>query len=385
MDKLKIGLVFIGGFPEGEVHNSRIRNIGLGFIHKQWECDFISLYPTSFSKKRNNSKQKIWNNQKVVHIGGWNRYPKFYIIRFIQLIYCHLAFILFVFKNTRNYNVLYFYTPQLISSLPGMLLSKLLGVKIIIDYTDLHSANSNKLLHKIEENLMVKYSDCMFVISSFLYNHFQSRHNNIHHIPMMINFSDFRQTTESIPFNIGYIGSFGEKDGIVNILDAFAIALKNEPRLTLTLIGRDPQYMKTKELINLRGLNDYVCLKGGISHARISKELKVCDTFIMNRKKSIYSDSGYPAKLGDYLACNRPILMSDEVFFSSDFEHKREVFKYKNDDPSDLAKAILYRYDNLDEMTEISVRGHKYAKIHFNSEKISSRLVEVANQLVNNK
>ena len=105
--------------------------------------------------------------------------------------------------------MLYFYTPQLISSLPGMLLSKLLGARVIIDYTDLHSANSNKFLHKLEENLMTNYSNCMLVISNFLYNHFKTQHNNIHHIPLMINFNDFNQTIESVPFNIGYIGSFG--------------------------------------------------------------------------------------------------------------------------------------------------------------------------------
>ena len=51
LKKPKIGLVFIGEFPEGEVLNSRIRNIGSGFIRNYWSCDFISLYPTSFSKK----------------------------------------------------------------------------------------------------------------------------------------------------------------------------------------------------------------------------------------------------------------------------------------------------------------------------------------------
>ena len=382
MNKPKIGLIFIGEFPEGDVHNSRIRNIGLGFIHKQWKCDFISLYPTSFSKESNNPKQIIWNNQKVVHIGGWNKYPKFFIFRFLQLVYCHLAFILFILKNVHNYDVLYFYTPQLISSLPGMLLSKLLGARVIIDYTDLHSANSNKFLHKLEENLMTNYSNCMLVISNFLYNHFKTQHNNIHHIPLMINFNDFNQTIESVPFNIGYIGSFGEKDGIADILDAFAIAIHKEPRLTLTLIGRDPQSINTKKLIKLRGLNDYVHLTGGISHERISRELKKCDTLIMNRKKSIFSDSGYPAKLGDYFACNRPILMSDGILFSSDFNHKDEVFKYKHDDPNSLAKAIQYRYDYLNEMNEMADRGHKYAKDHFDSEKISSKVVKLAKQLV---
>ena len=90
----------------------------------------------------------------------------------------------------------------------------------------------------------------MLVISNFLYNHFKTQHNNIHHIPLMINFNDFNQTIESVPFNIGYIGSFGEKDGIADILDAFAIAIHKEPRLTLTLIGRDPQSINTKKLEN---------------------------------------------------------------------------------------------------------------------------------------
>jgi glycosyltransferase involved in cell wall biosynthesis len=102
----------------------------------------------------------------------------------------------------------------------------------------------------------------------------------------------------------------------------------------------------------------------------------------MNRIKSAFSDSGYPAKLGEYLACKRPILMSDCILFSSDFQHKKEVIKYKHDDPTDLANAILYRYKNLNEMIEMADRGHLFAKDKFDSENISTKLVELATKLV---
>lgn len=383
MSKLKIGLVFSGEFPEGEVHNSRIRNIGLGFIKENWICDFISIYPTSFSKQSNNLKQSSWKDQKIIHIGGWYRYPQSFVLRWLQIIYCHLAFIWFILFKTRKYDVLYFYTPQLVSTLPGLLLSKFIGKKIIVDYTDLHSVNKNSKWHKFEEKLIMEYADCLLVISNFLFSHFKSYQKNSFITPMMINFSEFNQSIKPIPFSIGYIGSFGEKDGIPDILDAFSIALKKEPRLTLTMIGRDPLISKTKQKIKSLGLEDYVYLVGGVNHSEIPIYLKKCDTFIMNRKKSIFSDSGYPAKLGDYLACNRPILMSDGILFSSDFNHKVEVLKYEHDNPSNLAEAILYRYNHPEEMLEMSNRGHLYAKERFDSEKISSKVVELANKLIN--
>lgn len=382
MNKLKVGFVFTGGFPEGEVHNSRIRNIGSGFIRNQWSCDFISIYPTSFSKKSDNPRQSVWKNQKIIHIGGWYQYPPFFILRCIQLIYCHLAFLCFILLKIKNYDVVYFYTPQFVSSLPGLVLSKLFNAKIIVDYTDLHSVNKFSLWHKFEEIIMLKYADCVLVISNFLFNHFRAEHENIHIIPMMVDFKEFSQPIQPIPFNIGYIGSFGEKDGVSDILNALAIALKDEPRITLTMIGRDPHKIKTKQIIKSLGLNDHVVLVGGVNHSKVVTSLKKCDTFIMNRKKSAFSDSGYPAKLGEYLACQRPILMSDCILFSSDFEHKKEVIKYKHDNPNDLANAILYRYRNPNEMTEMAIRGHLYAKGKFDSENISTKVVELASKLV---
>ena len=381
-NEYSIALIFIGEFPEGEVHNSRIRNIGSGFIRNCWSCDFISLYPTSFSKKSDNLRQSIWKNQKIIHIGGWYKYPSFFVLRFIQLIYCHLAFFWFILFKIRNYDVLYFYTPQLISSLPGLVLSKLFHTKIIVDYTDLHSVNKFSRWHKFEERIILRYADCFLVISSFLLNHFRSKHENIHLIPMMVDFKEFSHTTQAIPFNIGYIGSFSEKDGIKDILEAFSIALKEEPRITLTMIGRDPQIIKTHQQIKSLGLIDHVLLTGGINHSKIATNLQKCDTFIMNRKKSDFSDSGYPAKLGEYLACKRPILMSNSILFSSDFQHKKEVLKYNHDDPTDLANAILYRYKNLNEMTEMANRGHLFAKDKFDSENISTKVVELATKLV---
>ena len=378
----KIGLIFVGGFPEGDVHNSRIKNIGLAFKNQGWICDFISLYPSSYSKNNNSPFQSEWKSCKVIHIGGWYRYPKTFFSRIVQFIYCHISFLWFMIKNVRRYDILYFYTPQWSSSLLGLVLAHRLGAKTIVDYTDLHSASSYPVIHQSEESYIIKHSSALLVISDYLFSHFLDKHSNIHQLPMMINFDDFQQKNEATPFHIGYIGSFGAKDDLLLVYKALKIALRSEPRIKLVLIGNDPKPRLTEEQLKNFGIESHVIRIGRVKHSAISYQLQQCDTFIMNRTNSIFSDSGYPAKLGDYLACNRPILMSDGKGFSQDFTHKKEVFKYKQDDHEDLAKAMIYRYNNMDEMNTMAEQAFVFAKNHFDYKRVTTQIISVAVDLL---
>jgi len=377
-----IGLIFVGSFPEGDVHNSRIKNIGHGFIDLGWQCDFISLYPSSFSKGSSHPTQKAWRGQRIIHMGSWVQYPRWFMGRIVQLIYCQFSFCLFILTKSKQYDVLYFYTPQWVTSLTGLLLAKLLRRRIMVDYTDLHSLRPLGWWHKTEELCMVELADRLLVISDFLRNHFKDLRPNIVKIPLMINFEEFNQNHDPQPFHIGYIGSFGDKDGLSFIYKALSKAILIEPRLKLVLMGYDPNQFQTQAEIERRKLANNIDFKGRIDHDKIASTLMQCDTFVMHRNKSLFADSGFPAKLGDYLACKRPILMADDLSFSGEFTHQINVFKYENNNPQSLADAILYRYENQRQMEDIASRGYDYAKSNFDAKIVSKQVVQIAADLL---
>ncbi len=377
----KAGLFFIGEFPEGDVHASRIRNITDGLIEGSWSCDLVSMYPTRFSSDFCEDQVSDYKGQLITRIGNWGKYPATRLSRIGQLIRCHIQFILFIWKNRRTYDIQYFYTPQWISTLPGLIISKILRNTIVVDYTDLHSTRNNAILHKTEEWIFFGLSDQVLVISNYLYVFFNRWKKKMTLVPLMIDFNRFENDVERVHYSIGYIGSFGKKDGFQTILDALQLAVQENKSIHLYLIGDLTNNRDIHAAIEQKGLGKNIVLIGKVKVEEIAKRLQSCSAFIMNRDKSSFASSGYPIKLGEYLASDRPVLMSDGPGYSEDFSHLQEAIKYKVDDAQALADAIIFRYENEMLAWEVSQRGYDYAVAHFESKKQVKKLVEILDEL----
>lgn len=129
--------------------------------------------------------------------------------------------------------------------------------------------------------------------------------------PIMVEVERFNIDVKARKQLIGYIGSFGPKDGIDFMLRGFKQAQIKIPNLKLRLIGCNLEFPHLKKLIIKLDLEKSIELIGKVDYEDIPRLLMECDTFIMNRTSSKYASFGYPIKLGEYFACNRPTLMSN--------------------------------------------------------------------------
>ncbi len=378
----KIVLIIPNDFPNGEKNNARIKAIGENLQSLSWEVTYVSLMPTRFVKNADARQPSSWKNATVVHILNWTSFPKYFPIRMAQIIACQLGFLVYLIRNSRSFDVLYFYTPQWLGTLSGLVLSKTLGHKIVVDQTDLHSAYRFSWWHKSEEFIVGRLPDLLLTISSFLYSHFHNfKKTGVEKFSILVDLDRFKLEINNEKHVLGYVGSFADKDGIQLMLEAVSIARSIYPDIRLRLIGRDPFPLKTESLIIEYSLEEIVERTGSVDYMDIPKLLLECDTFIMNRNSSQFAETGYPIKLGEYFACNRPVLMSDGPGYSEDFTHLQEAIKYKVDDAQALADAIVFRYENDTLAREVSQRGYEYAVAHFDSKKQVKKLVKILNEL----
>lgn len=381
-DSKSIALVFTGDFPEGDQKNARLKCIANSFRENGWSVEFVSMYPTSFSKSSIEKQLNQWNGIPIKHILNWSNYPKFFPARVIQLCLTNMFLSFYIFRNIFKSGLYYFYTPQFVGTLLPMLFTRLLGKKIIVDQTDLHSTTGLKYLHVIEEYLVGKVSNYLLVISPFLFEHFKTiKKRNIHLIPIMVDIHRFESNIEPQNKLLGYIGSFSAKDGISDMLKGFKVCLNDDPKLRLRLIGRDPYNFDTTKLINQLGIEESVELTGRVTYDSIPKRLLECDTLIMNRDLSSFAETGYPIKLGEYFATKRPVLMSEGKGYQRIFNDKKEVIKYNSGDTSSFSKAVKFRYENIDATLRISYEGYKYAMEHFDSSKVAQKIVNIADNI----
>lgn len=102
----------------------------------------------------------------------------------------------------------------------------------------------------------------------------------------------------------GYIGM---SDGDIADLDPFLKAIsKYKNKVTLVTFGK----MIHKEYIDKYDLYDCMLEMGWVDYSKDSEKLSVVDIFILIKQFNNINFTGWPNKLGDYLACGRPVLIT---------------------------------------------------------------------------
>lgn len=354
-----------------------MKNIGRVLKEHGWNSHYLSVYPSRFSRDLFAPQRRIWNGLRIEYLCIGEKYPRRYLDRLSQLLSGHLGLLIFVLFRSKRYDALYFYNPRFTDTLCAMLFCRLLGRKVIVDQTELHSTRNNSWVHRLEERLVARYASELMVISTNMRSHFQNYRDKVHLWPIMVNIDRFRMDRVEEKGLMGYIGSFGKKDGIDLLLDALAIAVRLRPQLRLRLIGynSDPERLMSQVLD--RDLEPFVEMTGMVEYVQVPWLLLECDTLIMNRDSSEYATYGYPIKLGEYFACAKPILMSTGGGFSNDFTDGDQVLMYEVDNAQSLAERMVYRYDNAGESEAIAKRGYHYACDHFDANKLGLYLVNL--------
>jgi glycosyltransferase involved in cell wall biosynthesis len=356
-----ISLLIDGDYPDGNKKNARIKAYHNGLVNFGWNCKIILISPTRFQREE---KTKL---DDVIYLTGDFRYRNNRIARYYQLIHGIFNSLVYITKLKKGEYV-YFYNPTFFSSIYALILARIRGVKIVVDQTEIYSLNRYRFLNKIAEYISARMANIILAISINIDQHFKNLGaKQIFRFPIMVDVERFNIDVKPNKQLIGYIGSFGPKDGIDFMLRGFKQAQIKIPNLKLRLIGYNLEFIDLKKVIAEYDLENSVELTGKVEYEDIPRLLMECDTLIMNRTSSRYASFGYPIKLGEYFACKRPVLMSSGVGFSKDYEHLNEAIKYKIDDLKSFSEAILWRFNNNEKSTAIADNGYNYSCQNFDS------------------
>jgi glycosyltransferase involved in cell wall biosynthesis len=366
--KKNLAILFSGDFPEGNMHNARLKGVGGEFATLNWEVEFISIFPSRYSSSLSFEQKKEWNGSVVRYMSIGTRYFKNRLARSIQIISGHINLFVFLIIQMRRFDVFYVYSPLLTDNLWAVIILRSFGKNVVVDQTELFSSNKSNFqrVHKFEESVISKYSNILVVISEKLRDHYESSYQKSSVlIPIFVDLDRFKNTFEPTTKVLGYIGSFGPKDGVEVIIDGFNKA--KVEGLSLKLMGFCPNEDELKSYGKSLGLEDAVHFTGGLAYDEIPNELASCDTLIMNKVNNSYASYGYPWKLGEYFASERVVLMSETDGFANDFKDTVEVLKYQADNSDALASALERRYKYPELASNCISNAKTYAIDHFTS------------------
>ena len=170
--------------------------------------------------------------------------------------------------------------------------------------------------------------------------------------------------------NLVYCGSFGVKDGLKFLLDAFDQASNKYPNLHLTLVGTPSEKIQ-KQVSLANNIN----VTGYLDDSEYWKKLYSADILCMTRIDSPFANAGFPFKLGEYLATGRVVIATDVGDVKNYLVDKRDALIVSPSSSQAIDTAIDYFISNIDDMPNIGVNGFERSKEFFNPS-INSKMLE---------
>lgn len=384
---------------EGNGANSRFVCYGKGLNELKVPNKFYFLVPSEFNDSGINTKSKGH------HLGIEFEYLSKSILRQGSM----FGRLIMILKSWWNFGqllrtldvkkeVLYFYGPQAFILGPVIMLSKFLGFKIVVENTEFQTLRTQesstflKLLDRGVSSLFEKnqnrLADHFMLISrrliKFYRRKFPDSPIDLH--PIIVDPARFAQVDISQKtMRMGYLGSFGHKDGVPGIVRAFKSAREELPQLKLRLIGYQIRTTELQDALDKEGISiddKYLEVTGQVRASEIPQLLADCDLLILNRINTPYANYGFATKLAEYMATGRPVITSDVSDVSHYFKQAEEIKIVPAGEAADLHHAILERYNNYISYNTMGLQGKEKALELFSYQPHIAHLVQVCQDLM---
>jgi glycosyltransferase involved in cell wall biosynthesis len=370
----KLNIVFTGEFtyPIGMAGTKRIQHL----------IDYLSIENTVkvflFRQKINHPVSLKMEGKKgnVIYQNIGSEIGMSLKAIYLLLISILLGFItLWKWKIRGSKNILYVYIGITLENIIFVMFAKLIGYRIIVEYVEdfrHYAGNLSKgLAFKNKTNVFFErflpyMTQGIVVISTYLYQKFEKYNKAIPliHIPISSYVSGNLNQTPSFhsPVKIVYSGSFGAKDGLDSLIDAFNIFSKKYSNCELLLCG----LTKNTEMIKKYCENPNIQYIGYIPDEEFDSFLSQADILCMTRNKMLFANAGFPFKLGEYLATGKPVIASKVSDVELYLENLHDAMLVEPERPDQIVDAFMFLIQNPNKAFEIGRNGLKKCIEHFN-------------------
>ena len=263
------------------------------------------------------------------------------------------------------------------------------GIKLFYEKTE-HPLVSNfgSLLRRVTLDSHIK--DCvkydgLFVISNALRDYYVSQGidaEKIHVINIIVDPERF-DGLDSIEQKqqIVYCGNANNnKDGVDQLIRAFAIVHNEMPDIQLVIIGPKPNEGDINSNISLAfelGIKDNVVFIGKVPPQSIPRYLVESSIAALSRPSNIQSKYGFPTKLGEYLLSGTPVVVTRVGDIPLYLEDKVSAIIAEPDNIASFAKCLIWVLQHPEEARLIGERGKQIALNHFSYLGETKKLVDV--------
>jgi glycosyltransferase involved in cell wall biosynthesis len=294
-------------------------------------------------------------------------------------------------------NVLFVYGEPNLENVLFVIWARLLGYRVIVDIVeDVYFITGDAAVLSRLKARSVEwatrhihwFADGVVVISDFLRRKLERIVKGrvpVQLIPVAVDFSRVVQSRETFhdPVRMLYAGSFGDKDGVENLIAAFETAAARWPAMEFLLTGRgSPERMASvRERIASSPVAGRIRYLGFLSDEDYFRCIGDCDIPCVVRVPSEFADRGFPFKLGEFLATGRPVvaaLVSDVGLYLTD---RVNAMLVEPGSVPGIVAALDYLLADPSRAVALGAAGRAVAAEHFDARSSGQRLLELIARL----
>ncbi len=199
--------------------------------------------------------------------------------------------------------------------------------------------------------------------------------NKVHIVNMLVDSSRFeglrKQPVE--PY-IAYCGAAdNNKDGVNQLIEAFAIISPKYPRHSLYIMGPKRSDCDNEALAKKLGVDNKVVFTGMVGSDKLPQMLVNATILALARPQSRQAKYGFPTKLGEYLYTGNPVVVTSVGDIPSFLKNEISAYLAIPGNINDIA-AQLDKGLTDDNAIQIGENGRKVAMLNFSNEKVISQL-----------
>jgi glycosyltransferase involved in cell wall biosynthesis len=161
-----------------------------------------------------------------------------------------------------------------------------------------------------------------------------------------------------------YSGSFGEKDGVYTLIEAFSKVVRKYPETVFIMTGKGGAEELMNNIIlhiNKYQVSDKVKLVGFVDAEELLCYNSIADILMVCRSDSAFANHGFPWKLGEYCMTARPVISTRVSDIDVYFEDKKSLFLAESNTPEAIAEKVGFVFENFELALEVARTGRKVA------------------------
>jgi glycosyltransferase involved in cell wall biosynthesis len=198
----------------------------------------------------------------------------------------------------------------------------------------------------------------------------------------MVAASSLGQPTQADRFGVTYVGGFGSSRDLHTVIDAAALLRDKIPELRVTLVGGTAQQVAVLQGHAARkGVSDQVEVLSWVPFEQVIAHIATSTVCLVPHAKSPHTDATIPHKLFQYMALERPVIVSNCAPLVRIVGEAGAGLVYSAGNASELAECVRRMCDDPALRDRMARHGRQAVQDRYNWEQAGKVLVQLYREI----